>query len=87
MILCCGPHNMKLGTRSGIAKTLDKHAGSELQAEIDCKYQNGIRTGELAVLRGHLLKCQKILYGCLTPFYAKKENGYLPEQVCKLITI
>lgn len=80
-IVCCGPLNMKLNRSQGLPKTINQSAGTQLQAEIDAKYPNGLKSGEIAVLSGHSLKCQKILYGHLTPFYAKKVNGYLPEQV------
>ena len=79
------PTDMKLEARPGFAKVISEAAGSQLQNEIDKRYPNGIKVGELAVTGGYSLQCTKIYHGNLTAFTAKKEAGLLPEQVnlCK----
>ena len=76
----CAP-DFKLSSRQGLPKTISDAAGSALQSEIDSRYPNGIKIGDIAVTNGYSLKCRKIYHGCLSPFFGKGTADQLPEKV------
>ncbi|XP_071159744.1 protein mono-ADP-ribosyltransferase PARP15-like [Mytilus edulis] len=81
VIVCTCSSNLKLCSRPGLPKNLVEVAGSVIQSELDRRYPNGMKVGDLVVTNGYNLKCRKVYFGCLSPFFGEKKEDQLPEQV------
>ena len=63
----------------GVAsKAVLRSAGDEMQKECDKNYRRGIKVGEVAVTKGHRLKCKKVYHVAVDTY----ERGQGALKVC-----
>lgn len=69
----------KLSLNSGAAHSLIKHGGQQLQNECKQKYPEGIQNGELAVIDGGKLKCERVYLTALPEWKDAKGGKILKD--------
>ena len=75
---------MDLGSSSGLAASLLKAGGKQIQKELDKNYPKGISPGDIAETSGGSLNCNAVFHGTLPYWYSKKKLNKKPEEACIL---
>ncbi|XP_052226217.1 protein mono-ADP-ribosyltransferase PARP14-like isoform X1 [Dreissena polymorpha] len=57
-----------------VSKTILKQAGPEIQNELKQSYPNGIGEGQVAVTKGHKLKCTNVVHGAVSNWDGQKKT-------------
>ncbi|XP_052261005.1 protein mono-ADP-ribosyltransferase PARP14-like isoform X1 [Dreissena polymorpha] len=62
-----------------VSKTILKQAGPEIQNELKQAYPNGISEGQVAVTKGHKLKCTNVVHGAVSNWDPKQQKKTIDE--------
>ena len=72
--------SLDLGSSSGLAASLLKAGGKQIQKELDKNYPKGISPGDIAETSGGSLNCNAVFHGTLPYWYSKKKLNKKPEE-------
>lgn len=80
VIVCGTSHDLSLSAGKASGNLL--HVGGQnLQKECKKNYPEGIKPGQIAVVKGGKLKCQKVYFGWLPEWKTEQSNHHKVNEV------